>query len=208
MLGSNIKFLLLNLFFIFNSLKLWYYAILVLLAGYMKNATAAISAFSICLNICQWEFMICLGFLAAACVRVSNELGRGNAKAAKFSIKVILGTSISIGVIFWILCLAFGNKISYMFTSDEEVAEEISSLSTLLAFSMLLNSVQPVLTGVAVGGGLQGIVAFVNICCYYVFGVPIGLMLAYVADLQVKPQYYSELQQIVSYFIRRLERNT
>ena len=34
-----------------------------------------------------------------------------------------------------------------MFTSDEEVAEEISSLSTLLAFSMLLNSVQPVLTG-------------------------------------------------------------
>jgi MATE family multidrug resistance protein len=80
-------------------------------------------------------------------VRVSNELGRGNAKAAKFSIKVILGTTISIGVIFWILCLAFGNKISYMFTSDEEVAEEISSLSTLLAFSMLLNSVQPVLTG-------------------------------------------------------------
>ena len=42
---------------------------------------------------------------------------------------------------------SFGNKISYMFTSDEEVAEEISSLSTLLAFSMLLNSVQPVLTG-------------------------------------------------------------
>jgi MATE family multidrug resistance protein len=80
-------------------------------------------------------------------VRVSNELGKGNAKAAIFSIKVILGTSITIGVVFWILCLAFGNKISYWFTSDEEVAEAVSSLSTLLAFSMLLNSVQPVLTG-------------------------------------------------------------
>uniref|UniRef100_A0A2N9GEI3 Protein DETOXIFICATION n=1 Tax=Fagus sylvatica TaxID=28930 RepID=A0A2N9GEI3_FAGSY len=138
-------------------LELWYTAILVLLAGYMTNATVSISAFSICLNISTWELMIFLGFLGAACVRVSNELGKGNAKAAIFSIKVIL-----------------------------EVAEAVSSLSTLLAFSMLLNSVQPVLTGVAVGGGFQGIVAIVNICCYYVFGVPIGLVLAYVADLQVK----------------------
>ena len=80
-------------------------------------------------------------------VRVSNEIGKGNAKAAKFSIIVILCTSISIGVIFWALFLAFGNKISYWFTSDEEVAEAVSSLSTLLAFSVLLNSVQPVLTG-------------------------------------------------------------
>ncbi|KAM3738547.1 hypothetical protein ACB098_09G138300 [Castanea mollissima] len=167
-------------------LELWYNAILVLLAGYMTNATVSISAFSICLNIVAWEFMLCLGFLGAACVRVSNEIGKGNAKAAKFSIKVILCTSITIGVIFWALFLAFGNKISYWFTSDEEVAEAVSSLSTLLAFSVLLNSVQPVLTGVAIGAGLQGIVAIVNICCYYVVGVPIGILLAYVADLEVQ----------------------
>jgi peptidoglycan biosynthesis protein MviN/MurJ (putative lipid II flippase) len=80
-------------------------------------------------------------------VRVSNELGKGNAKAAKFSIKVVLGVSICIGVIFFALCLAFGKQISYIFTSNEETAEEVSSLSTLLAFSILLNSVQPVLSG-------------------------------------------------------------
>lgn len=80
-------------------------------------------------------------------VRVSNELGRGDAKAAKFSIKVILSTSIGIGVFFWVLCLVFGRQIAYIFTSEEEVAEEVSSLSVLLAFSILLNSVQPVLSG-------------------------------------------------------------
>ncbi|KHG29797.1 Protein TRANSPARENT TESTA 12 -like protein [Gossypium arboreum] len=47
-------------------LELWYYSILVLMAGYMKNATIAIAAFSICLNINGWEFMVCLGFLVAA----------------------------------------------------------------------------------------------------------------------------------------------
>jgi MATE family multidrug resistance protein len=80
-------------------------------------------------------------------VRVSNELGRGNSKAAKFAIKVVLSISIGIGVIFFALHLAFGKQISYIFTSNEEIAESVSNLSTLLAFSILLNSVQPVLSG-------------------------------------------------------------
>ncbi|KAF4371529.1 hypothetical protein G4B88_008244, partial [Cannabis sativa] len=167
-------------------LELWYNSILVLLAGYMKDATTAISAFSICLNISAWEFMICLGFLGAACVRVSNELGRGNAKAAKFAIKVIMGTSIVIGVISWILCLIFGRQISYIFTDDEKVADAVADLSVLLAFSILLNSIYPVLSGVAVGAGLQGTVAIVNIFCYYLIGIPLGVVLAYVINLEVK----------------------
>ena len=86
-------------------------------------------------------------YLCVCSVRVSNELGRGNAKAAKFAIKYILSTSICIGLVFWILCLVFGHDIGYLFTSNEEVAETVSSLSVLLAFSILLNSVQPVLSG-------------------------------------------------------------
>ncbi|KAL3533658.1 hypothetical protein ACH5RR_007179 [Cinchona calisaya] len=167
-------------------LELWYNAILVLLAGYMKNAEVAISAFSICLNVNVWEFMISLGFLGAACVRVANELGRGDAKAAKFSIKVLLSTSILIGLVFLVLCLVLGNKIGYFFTADKEVAESVSDLSILLAFSVLLNSIYPVLSGVAVGAGLQSIVAIINLCCFYVIGIPVGALLGYVAHLQVK----------------------
>ncbi|PSS15779.1 Protein DETOXIFICATION like [Actinidia chinensis var. chinensis] len=171
-------------------LELWYNSVLVLVAGYMKNAEVAISAFSICLNFSGWEFMVCLGFLGAACVRVANELGRGDAKAVKFSIKVIMCTSSVLGLVFFVLCLIFGNKMGYFFTDDEEVVEAVSELSVLLAFTMLFNSIQPVLTGkqrrVAVGAGLQSIVAVLNLCCYYVIGIPIGIVLAYVADLEVK----------------------
>lgn len=167
-------------------LELWYNAVLVLIAGYMKDATVAVSAFSICLNICSWEFMICLGFLSAACVRVSNELGRGDASAAKFSIMVVLSTSVCLGVLFWILCLVFGDRIGDLFTSSEAIVESVSSLKVLLAFSVLLNSVQPVLTGVAIGAGWQGAVAVVNVCTYYVIGIPVGLLLGYVAHLEIK----------------------
>ncbi|XP_019166224.1 PREDICTED: protein DETOXIFICATION 24-like isoform X2 [Ipomoea nil] len=167
-------------------LELWYNAVLVLLAGYMKNAEVAISAFSICLNINGWEFMISLGFLGAACVRVANELGRGDAKATRFSIKVLVSTSIVVGLFFWVLCLAFGSKIGYLFTNEKEVADAVADLSMLLAFSVLLNSIYPVLSGVAVGAGLQSTVAIINLCCYYLIGIPIGAVLGYVANLEVQ----------------------
>ncbi|KAM7279572.1 hypothetical protein ACFE04_006706 [Oxalis oulophora] len=166
-------------------LELWYNSILVLLAGYMKNATVAIDAFSICLNINVWELMISLGFFTATSVRVSNELGKGNGEAAKFAVKVILCTNTMIGIIFCVLCLAFGREISYMFTSSEEVANYVSKLAYLLAISILLNSFQPVLSGVAVGAGFQSTVAYVNLGCYYGIGIPVGALLAYVAGLEV-----------------------
>ncbi|KAG2255744.1 hypothetical protein Bca52824_075038 [Brassica carinata] len=142
-------------------LELWYNSILVLLTGNLKNAEVALDALAICININGLEMMIALGFLAAASVRVSNELGRGNSKGAK-------------------------GRVSYIFTTSEAVAAEVADLSPLLAFSILLNSVQPVLSGVAVGAGWQGYVTYVNLACYYLIGIPSGVILGYVVGLEVK----------------------
>ncbi|XP_072982997.1 protein DETOXIFICATION 20-like isoform X1 [Typha latifolia] len=168
------------------SLELWYNTVLVLLTGYMKDAETAIDALSICLNISGWEIMISVGFLAAAGVRVANELGAGNAKAAKFSIIVVVATSLAIGVVLLAVFLGLKGSIGYIFTDSREVADAIGDLSTLLAFTILLNSVQPVLSGVAVGAGWQSLVAYVNIASYYLIGIPLGIVLGYVIDYQVK----------------------
>ena len=89
-------------------------------------------------------------FASQNSVRVANELGSGNAEAVRFSIKVIMATSLTMGILFWILCLAFGKSIGYLFTSEAEVAETISGLSVLLAFTVLLGSIFPVLSGTLV----------------------------------------------------------
>ncbi|KAF7149216.1 hypothetical protein RHSIM_Rhsim03G0045100 [Rhododendron simsii] len=171
---------------VFLSLELWYNTVLILLTGYMENAEIAIDALSICLNINGWEMMISLGFLAAASVRVSNELGRGDSKAAKFSIVNTVLTSLAIGFVLFIFFLFFRGHLAYLFTDSSEVAAAVADLSPLLACSILLNSIQPVLSGVAVGAGWQSIVAYVNIACYYLVGVPVGAVLGYVFDFQVQ----------------------
>ncbi|CAA3032672.1 DETOXIFICATION 35-like, partial [Olea europaea subsp. europaea] len=61
----------------------------------------------------------------------------------------------------------------------------VAHLSVLLGVTMLLNSVQPVISGVAIGGGWQALVAYINLACYYVFGLPLGYFLGYVAHIGV-----------------------
>lgn len=41
-------------------------------------------------------------------------------------------------------------------------------------------------TGVAVGGGWQGLVAYINLACYYIFGLPLGFLLGYKLNLGVE----------------------
>ncbi|CAM8899883.1 unnamed protein product [Rhodiola kirilowii] len=178
-------------------LEIWYYGVLVLVAGYMPDAETAIASFSICLNITAWQFMISLGFFVAACVRVSNELGRGDAKAVKFSIKVVSITSACIGALCSILCLIFGHSFAHLFASDEIVANAVAKLSPYLAFAVLLNSIQPVLSGVAVGAGMQGVVAYINIGSYYLIGVPVGVLLGYFTQLQIQGMWIGLMSGVI-----------
>lgn len=80
-------------------------------------------------------------------VRVSNELGRGSSKDAKFSIVVTVLTSFIIGFILFLVFLSLRGKLAYLFTENPKVADAVSDLSPLLAFSILMNSIQPVLSG-------------------------------------------------------------
>jgi MATE family multidrug resistance protein len=78
---------------------------------------------------------------------VANELGAGSARRAKFAIVNVVVTSFLIGSVLFVFFLFFRGSIAYMFTESRAVADAVADLSPLLAFSILLNSVQPVLSG-------------------------------------------------------------
>ncbi|KAL9347034.1 hypothetical protein Peur_061887 [Populus x canadensis] len=167
-------------------LETWYFQILVLIAGLLENAEVALDSLSVCMTINVWVFMISVGFNAAASVRVSNELGAGHPKSASFSVLVVTSCSFIISVIAAIIVMMFRDSISYIFTEGEVVAKAASDLSPFLAVTIILNGVQPVLSGVAVGCGWQAFVAYVNVGCYYLIGVPLGVLLGFTFDLGVK----------------------
>ncbi|MCI25964.1 protein TRANSPARENT TESTA 12-like, partial [Trifolium medium] len=80
-------------------------------------------------------------------VRVSNELGAGNPKSAAFSVIIVNVVSFVIAVIEAILVLALRHVVSYAFTDGETVANAVSDLCPYLAITLILNGIQPVLSG-------------------------------------------------------------
>ncbi|ERN17618.1 hypothetical protein AMTR_s00059p00169290 [Amborella trichopoda] len=154
------------------------------LAAFVKLSLA--SAIMLCMNLELCTLMVALGFNAAVSVRVSNELGAGRPKAAKFSVIVNVAASAMFGILFMVIIFSTRNDFPKLFTTDPTVMTATSKLGTLLAFTMFLNSIQPVLSGVAVGAGWQTLIAFVNVGCYYLFGLPIGAVLGYKFNLGAK----------------------
>lgn len=120
---------------------------------------------------------------------MSNELGSGHPRAAKYSVIVTVIESLVIGVVCAIVILITRDDFAVIFTESEEMRKAVADLAYLLGITMILNSLQPVISGVAVGGGWQAPVAYINLFCYYAFGLPLGFLLGYKTSLgvQVKP---------------------
>ncbi|CAN1356199.1 Protein DETOXIFICATION 40 [Linum perenne] len=170
-------------------LETWYFQILVLIAGLLPDAEIALDSLSVCMTISGWVYMISVGFNAAASVRVSNELGAGHPKSASFSVMIVTWSSFIIAVIAAIIVMSLRDVLSYVFTEGEAVAAAVSDLSPFLAATLILNGIQPVLSGaigVAVGCGWQAFVAYVNVGCYYIIGVPAGALLGFTFNLGAK----------------------
>ncbi|XP_039061774.1 protein DETOXIFICATION 40-like isoform X2 [Hibiscus syriacus] len=167
-------------------LEIWYMQILVLVAGLLEKPELALDSLSICMSISTLMLMVSVGFNAAASVRVSNELGAGHPKSAAFTVTVVTLVSLSIAVVEAVVVLALRHVISFAFTEGETVAEAVSDLCPFLAVTLVLNGVQPVLSGVAVGCGWQTFVAYVNVGCYYVVGIPLGCVLGFKYNLGAK----------------------
>ncbi|XP_030934813.1 protein DETOXIFICATION 35 [Quercus robur] len=166
-------------------LEIWYFMSIIILTGHLDNAVVAVGSLSICMNINGWEAMLFIGINAAISVRVSNELGLGHPRAAKYSVYVTVFQSLLIGIFFMVVILITKDYFAVIFTSSTELQEAVSRLAVLLGVTMVLNSVQPVISGVAVGGGWQALVAYINLGCYYIFGLPFGYLLGYKANLGV-----------------------
>ncbi|KAF8043544.1 hypothetical protein BT93_A1762 [Corymbia citriodora subsp. variegata] len=150
----------------------------VMLCWFPLQSTIELDTMSICMNYWNWDMQFMLGLSAAASIQVGNELGAVHPRVAKFSV-VVNATSILISIMFTAIVLTFRVGLSKLFTSDEEVIMLFLKVTPLLAISVFLNGIQPILSGVEIGSGWQAVVAYVNLTAYYIIGLPIGCVLGF-----------------------------
>lgn len=84
------------------------------------------------------------------------------------------------GVVAAIVLISVRKLWGYCYSTEEEVVGYVAEMLVLLAGSHFLDGIQSVLSGTARGCGWQKIGAVVNLGAYYLFGIPAGVILAFV----------------------------
>jgi len=80
-------------------------------------------------------------------VRISNELGAHHPRKALFALVVAVITSILIGLFLAFVLMITRNEYPSLFSNDTEVKNLVKELTPLLSFCIVINNVQPVLSG-------------------------------------------------------------
>ena len=79
--------------------------------------------------------------------RVSNELGAGNPQAARVTVFVVLFLAIIETSIVSTILLASGRVFGYTFSNEKEVVDYVATMAPLVSLSIIMDSLQGVLSG-------------------------------------------------------------
>ncbi|XP_002532233.2 protein DETOXIFICATION 14 isoform X2 [Ricinus communis] len=167
-------------------LEWWSFELLTMLSGLLPNPRLETSVLSVCLATITTLYTIPDGVGAAASTRVSNELGAGNAKAAYVAVwcAMVVATiqSIAVSAILLVTRHVFG----YVFSNEKEVVDYVTAMAPLVSLSVILDSLQGTLSGIARGCGWQNLGAYVNLVAYYICGIPVAAVLGFWLNLRGK----------------------
>ncbi|KAK2367994.1 protein DETOXIFICATION [Trifolium repens] len=164
-------------------LEMWSFELMVLLSGLLPNPKLETSVLSICLNTSAAVWMIPFGLSGAISIRVSNELGAGNPRAARLAVYVVVVIAVIEGILVGAALMLIRNIWGYAYSNEEEVVKYVAIMMPILAVSNFLDGMQCVLSGTARGVGWQKIGAYINLGSYYLVGIPAAVVLAFVLDI-------------------------
>ncbi|CAE6437856.1 unnamed protein product [Rhizoctonia solani] len=155
----------------------WCWEIVALAASQLGPIPLA--AQSVLLTSANVVFMAPFSVSIATSIRVGNALGSGQARKAKLAAETAIGMSVFIAMLISATYMTFRKNWGYMFNDDEAVVSLVAHVLPFLALSQLFDCGTTIMDGVLRARGKLAFGAIVNILSYYVFGIPVGISLAF-----------------------------
>lgn len=156
--------------------------------GWLPHGTVALAAHAIALNYAALAFMVPLGVMFAASIRIGQARGSGNYKQAR----VIGWTTIGVAVIFMsVVAVVFSlgrHQLPYLFLNDSvgDAAPAVISLASTLLFIAaafaVFDGIQVSAIGVLRGYRDVRLPTVISFIAYWLLCLPIGFGLAFRLD--------------------------
>ncbi|KAA3482835.1 MATE efflux family protein 5-like [Gossypium australe] len=158
-------------------LEWWSFELLTMLSGFLPNPKLETSVLSVCLNTITTLYAIPHGIGAPA--RVSNELGEGKPQAAHVAVYAAMALAVLETLIVTGTLFTSRHVFGYVYSNEKEVVDYVTTMAPLVCVSVILDSLQGFLSGIARGCGWQHIGAYVNLAAFYLVGIPVAATLAF-----------------------------
>ncbi|GMH09188.1 hypothetical protein Nepgr_011028 [Nepenthes gracilis] len=167
-------------------LEYWSFELLVLLSGLFPNPKLETSVLSLCITTLWTLFTIAYGIGAAASTRVANELGAGKPQAAQTAVRGAILMALIDALMATAALLGSRGRLGYLFSKDKQVINYFTVMSPLVTTTVATDAILGVLTGIARGCGRQQTATYISIGAYYLFGIPIAVVIGFVRRLRGK----------------------
>ncbi|CAN1179448.1 Protein DETOXIFICATION 16 [Linum perenne] len=137
------------------------------------------SALMMCLNTSAAVFRIPMSLGSAVSTRISNELGAGNAKAARLAVRVVLLLAVSQGILGSSIATAARHVWGCIYTNDPILIRYLAAVAPKIALSNFIDGIDAVLSGCVRGCGWQKSGAYISVGAYYLVGIPVASFLTF-----------------------------
>jgi len=162
----------------------WSFEVTTILAGLL--GTISLDAHIIALSITTFTYLsFAFAVGLSASLRVGQLIGEGLPGDAKRSSVVSYVINISLQVILAAILFPCQDIIGELFSENEEVQELVSKLIPIACLFMVGDAIQANSGGIMRGLGRQSLVLKMNIVGFWIFAIPIGSVLTFVADMGV-----------------------
>ncbi|KAE8892417.1 hypothetical protein PF005_g12744 [Phytophthora fragariae] len=167
-------------------MEMWAFEALTILSGLLPHHVVAVAAHSVLVNVNLLVYTAFDGLSVAANIRIGNCLGAGLAKTAKPACVVVLLMTFILALTFTAALYGFSGQIPRLFLDTGDGADLASKVLAIWSPLTIVDGLNAVTQGVLRGAGKQKAAAITNGLAYYIFGVPLGALLAFQYDLGVE----------------------
>lgn len=164
-------------------LEWWSYEILVLLTGRLPDARRTVGVVAVTLNFDYLLFAAMLSLSVSASVRVSNELGAGDAATARRAARVSVAGGAAAGLAGGLLMLAARRPWARIYTRSPEVRDGVGRAMKVMALLEVVNFPLNVCGGIVRGTARPLLGMYAVVGGFYVVALPVGVALGFKAGL-------------------------
>ncbi|CAJ1970553.1 unnamed protein product [Sphenostylis stenocarpa] len=164
-------------------LEWWWYEFMIMLCGLLANPKATIASMGILIQTTSLVYVFPSSLSLGVSTRIGNELGANNPGKARVSMIVSLFCAVALGLAAMLFTTLMRHQWGRFFTNDHEILELTSLVLPIAGLCELGNCPQTTGCGVLRGSARPTIGANINLGSFYLVGMPVAILLGFVAKM-------------------------